>query len=526
VGLAAVYIRLGNGAKALEGAGKAVDLAADSADAQIILGRAHWLAQNFDRAEKAALQAATLDPSHDHAAELLLHIYFDRNDQAKFNEVVDRVDNPSRPIQDLAIQFAIRNGEFSRAYDLRKRFEREDLEGEVLRSQLALKREPHRVDLYPVLIRNLVSLGRFEEVIAAKDQYAGLNSVELMIGHAYWMAGDREKAIRAYERASAAKRHALSAEVALAAITGERRHWHAAFRAEWIEKDYFVLAQLEKWITAADPVDRALIYRYAGVFDRDLLGKAAAEARSVLDTDPYQFEALMTLGTSYLRQGQIDDGLRYVRQGAERYPKRPEIWSLWGQLALAKQDWTVAGQYFSKAVRMEPSNASYLYNYAWLLGQTGHDAEAVPYYERAIAASSLSFEAMNNLALIEAARGRSNRALVLLNQAVFSNPQNESAYLNRANYYATLRSWRNAIADYARAIELNPGSAYARVESARIHLEMDRVAIAIDELNAALDLDAKVEDAYVLLSAAYKKQGREMESAAALREAEQLKGAQ
>jgi len=51
------------------------------------------------------------------------------------------------------------------------------------------------------------------------------------------------------------------------------------------------------------------------------------------------------------------------------------------------------------------------------------------------------------------------------------------------------------------------------------------VDIAIEELSVALDVDLHVEAGYILLSSAYKKQGRELESAAALREAGQVKEA-
>jgi tetratricopeptide (TPR) repeat protein len=296
-----------------------------------------------------------------------------------------------------------------------------------------------------------------------------------------------------------------------------------AFRAEWIEKDYFVLAQFEDVLKTATPLDKALIYRYAGIYERALLKKAVEAALSALDTEPDRYEALMTLGTAYMRLERIDDAVRYVEQAAERYPQRAAIWSLLGQLALARQDVEAAARHFAKAISMEPSNASYLYNYGWLLDQTDRDSEAAPYYERAIASSSLSFEAMNNLALIEAAGDRSHRALILLNRAVVSNPQNEAAYLNRGNYYAKLGLWRNAIEDYAHARRLNPLSGYAFVESARAHLELDRADIAIDELSAALDVDPHLEEAYVLLSSAYEKQGRGIESAAALREASRVR---
>ena len=524
LGLAAAHIRLGDAPRALEGAVKAADIARNSLDAQLILGRAHWLARNFNDAEKAALAADALDPSgRQAAADLLLHIYSDRDDVAKFNEVFSRIENPSRSIQDLAVQFAIRRGEFRRAYDLRTRFERKALEGEVLRQQLTLRREPDRIEIYPTLVKNLVSLGRLEDAIAASRQYRGSARLDMDLGRAYWQAGNRGEAIRAYSGALADRRLKLTAEAALAALTGDRGHWMEAFRAEWIEKDYFVLAQLEEVLKNAAPLDKALIYRYAGIYERALLNKAVEAALFALDTEPGRYEVLMTLGTAYMRLERIDDAVRYVEQAAERYPQRAAVWSLLGQLALARQDVEAAARHFAKAISMEPSNASYLYNYGWLLDQTDRDADAVPYYERAIASSSLSFEAMNNLALIEAAGERSERALILLNRAVVSNPQNEAAYLNRGNYYATLGLWRNAIEDYAHARRLNPLSGYAFVESARAHLELDRADIAIDELSAALDVDPHLEEGYVLLSSAYEKQGRKIESAAALREATRVR---
>jgi tetratricopeptide (TPR) repeat protein len=133
---------------------------------------------------------------------------------------------------------------------------------------------------------------------------------------------------------------------------------------------------------------------------------------------------------------------------------------------------------------------------------------------------------MNNLALIEDAAGRSGRALALLNQAVDSNPGNEMAYLNRGNYYAMMGLWHLALADYASARTMNPFSAPAAMESARTHMELKRDDIAIDELISALDADPAATEAYVLLSTAYKNQGRETEAAAALDESRRTRETQ
>jgi len=517
LGLAAAYIRLGNGAKALEGAGKAVDIAKDSAGAHLVLGRAHWLSRNLEDAEKAALKARELeDESTLQSAELLLRIYFDRHDDEKFAELLDSLDETDRATRELAVQQAVRRGEFRRAYDLQTRYMRRQLEAEVMRSQLALKREPGQYALYPALIHNLVTLGRPKEAIDAAREYRGDSQLDIDLGEAHWLAGNTEEARRCFERASAGFTHRLPAEIALYALTGEGGHWRAAFTAERLEKDYFLLAQLEDSLPKASPIQKAFIYRYAGLFDAELFEKSAEYALEVLKAEPDHFDALMTLGTAYLRLNRIDDAMRYVRQGSEKNPERAEVWARLGQLSLAKGDAAGAEPMLEKAVRLEPRNASYLYNYGWFLDQTERDAEAVPYYERAIAASSLSFEAMNNLALLEAMAGRPDKALGLLDRAITANPDNDAAFMNRGTYHAGRRSWRNALADYARAAELNPANGYARVEAARTHLELGRADIAIDELSQALESDPHLAEAYVLLAAAYKKDGQpDMATAAA-----------
>ncbi len=523
VGLAAVYIRLGDSQKAIEDAGKAASIARNSSEVQIVLARAHWLAGNLSEAEKAALKARELVPSSLAADELLLNIYLQRHEDAKFQDAFDSIETPSRAINSLAVQFALRHDQFRKAYDLQARSDLRDLETETLRYQLALKRDPSQTDLYPALIKNLVRFGRGAEAIAMRRAYTGNAPLDLEMAEANWLEGNRAEAVRAFESASAGKRHKLPAEIALAAITGDRRHWLEAFRSENPEKDYFVLARLEDLLKTAPPLEKAFIYRYAGLFDAELFNRCAEQAITVLKGEPDNFEALMTLATAYSRLGRLDDALRYAQQGTEHHPDRAEVWSRVGQLTLSKGDPVAATPFMEKAVRLEPSNASYLYNYGWLLDQLDRDQEAASFYERAIAASSLSFEAMNNLALLESAAGHGDRAVALLNSAVNSNPGNDAAYMNRANYYFGERSWQNALADYARAAELNPLNPYASMESGRTHLELNRADIAIEELNDALEIDPNLRDAYVLLASAYRKKGRERESAAALDEAGRVK---
>src|SRR6185295_3546573 len=112
LGIASIYIQLGDAAKAVQQADRATQLEKQSADAWIMLGRAHWQQREFSEAEKAALKARELDPADANTSELLLHIYFDQEQPDKFEAELGKTAKPSPAVQDLAVQFYIRQGRF------------------------------------------------------------------------------------------------------------------------------------------------------------------------------------------------------------------------------------------------------------------------------------------------------------------------------------------------------------------------------------------------------------------------------
>ncbi len=530
IGLASTYLQLGDPAKALEQAKKATDTETRSAEAWLMLGRAHWMQREFAEAEKAGLEALELDPKNPVTTELLLHVYFDQNQADKFQALLDRTAQPSKPIQDLAVRFYVRQGQFARAYELKNRFERAALERSILQTELQLQREPGRFDLYPLLIKNMIRVGRYTDAIDYGSRYRGTVPIDFELGKAYSMAGQKERAIQSYRRASGQLVHKLSAEIAMAAMTttaGEEvQNWRQAYTAERPEQDYFILARLDGRLEsnpAASPVVRAFIYRYAGLFDNEYYNKAAEEALKALDADPKSIDALFTIATAYQRLGRIDDAERYTGQAAEFYPDNAEAWSRLGNVAMAKNEAAKVADLMERAVRLQPNHAGYLYNFGWMYDQTGDTAQATSYYQRAIRSSPLSFEAMNNLALIYSAAGQPELALPLLRQAILTDPESEAAYFNMANYYVRQREWKIALDNFQRVLDLNPASALAAVEKGRILLDLGRTEEAIETFNYALEFDAGAFDAYILLSSAYEKMDHSREAIAAAEEARRIR---
>ena len=525
IGLASSYIQLGDLQNAINNAKRATEIEKRSAEAWIALGRAQWQQRNFEEAEKAALKARELDSDNPAVTDLLLHIYFDLDQPDKFQNELDRAGTAARSAQDLATRFFLHRSQFARAYDVKRRYDRADLERSVLESQLTLKRDPSRTDVVPQLVRNLVILSRFDEAVIAAKAYKGSVSLDLELGKAFWMMGRKDEAIQAYRRTSAALVHKLSAEVSLAALTGEIKHWEEAYRAEHVEQDYFVLAHLEDLLSNPDPLVRSFVYRYAAIYDPWFYNKAAEEALKVLSEDPKNFDGLMTISTAYQRVGRIDDARRYLQTARDLYPKSGEPVSRLGSLALmmeAKDPQQIL-QLMETAVKLDPNHPGYLYNLAWMYDQLGQTAKALEFYQHAIKASPLSFEAMNNLALIYSSSGQSDRVLPLLEQATRTDPENEAVYINAASFYTRQHEWKQALENYDKVLQINPANAVAAVEKGRIYLDQGQTDDAVESLSRALDTDSQSFDAYILLSAAYEKMGHDREAVAAAEEAQRIR---
>src|SRR5437773_2373982 len=123
IGLASSYIQLGDLQNAVDSAKRATEIEKRSAEAWIALGRAEWQRRNFQEAEKAALKAREVEPMSPGVSDLLLHIYFDSEQPDKFQDELNRVSEPSKPVQDLAVRFFLQQGQFGRAYDSKVRYE-------------------------------------------------------------------------------------------------------------------------------------------------------------------------------------------------------------------------------------------------------------------------------------------------------------------------------------------------------------------------------------------------------------------
>ena len=351
----------------------------------------------------------------------------------------------------------------------------------------------------------------------------GSNPWDFEMGKAFWLAGDLQNAVRRFEAASRRGIHKLSAEVALAIMTGELEHWHKAFRAEHPEEDYLVLGQLEDVSRSAPKNVEPLIWRYLGIYEPIFYNRAVEVGIQLDEPDASDLNILLTMGTAYERLGRFDEAVRYFERARDAYPSSSEPPARLAMVVIRRGDVAGVVDLMEQAVSLDETHSGHLFNLGWLHDEMGEDDRAATFYSRSIEASPLSFEAMNNLALIYGNRGQHEEARELLELAIRTDPTSETAYYNLARYYGNRSEWRAALGTYDRVLRINPFNSTALVEQGRIELRLGKLETAVERLNSAVGLDSQLFEGYMLVSSAYERLGFADVALAAAEEARRIR---
>lgn len=94
----------------------------------------------------------------------------------------------------------------------------------------------------------------------------------------------------------------------------------------------------------------------------------------------------------------------------------------------------------------------------------------------------------NNRGLMYFRNGQRERALADYNRALQLNPKLDSAYNNRANYYVSVGQVAEALADYEEALDLNPANTRTWINQAITFRELGLYDLALENLDLALVL--------------------------------------
>jgi tetratricopeptide (TPR) repeat protein len=102
----------------------------------------------------------------------------------------------------------------------------------------------------------------------------------------------------------------------------------------------------------------------------------------------------------------------------------------------------------------------------------------------------------NNRGLIYFQSGQREKAIADYNKALQLNPELDSAYNNRGNYYASVGQLAEALADYEKALDLNAGNIRTWINQAITFRELGLYDLALENLDMAVILGCLEDHIY------------------------------
>ena len=230
--------------------------------------------------------------------------------------------------------------------------------------------------------------------------------------------------------------------------------------------------------TALDPVDNAVLARekfreameFGSINMHEKQITALKEAIGLAQEDP---EYRAHLGGAYLQDGQFEQAEKEFLDILNIDKRYKTAYHFLGQLAMRKQNWEKAVEYFSEELKL-PGAVSPHQVYNWLAlsyYNLGRIKMAEQEWKNAIHIKDHAGIRLN-LALLYKNQEQFARAMESLKKAVVLNPKFHQAHYEIALLYLREKKMNRAITHFERAVRLDPKSTQA--EASREYLNLLR----------------------------------------------------
>ncbi|MDQ3920446.1 MAG: tetratricopeptide repeat protein, partial [Acidobacteriota bacterium] len=175
-----------------------------------------------------------------------------------------------------------------------------------------------------------------------------------------------------------------------------------------------------------------------------------------------------------------------LKEALQEFPNSSRLWLALGIAEQSDSKNEDAQKSFERAVELDAASAPALAYLGSVYAERGQYAQAVSFYERAIAAGPglavpyyLAADALLKQPEVDAARVQKYLA-----RAVEIEPDFASAHLALARLDVRAERWTEAAAEFERVIRLDPQSAEAHYQLARVYVRLKRTQEAERELAA------------------------------------------
>jgi len=218
---------------------------------------------------------------------------------------------------------------------------------------------------------------------------------------------------------------------------------------------------------------------------------AAEVCRSAIDRDGNDVNMIALLGAVLLKDGQLDEAERRLRDAIKLAPKFAKAHDDLGVLLLQRDDFQEAESMFRKAVELLPNLGSSWFGLVHALKGQDKLAEAKHICGQILAANPDDQSAVRLMAGIAAEDGSVSEAGRLLQGAVDKFPDSIKAVTDLASFYTDEHQYAEAIEMYKRAVKLDPGNSEYQFLLGRYLSTVGHSSDALSAYDAGLELNPK-----------------------------------
>nr|WP_315205219.1 XrtA/PEP-CTERM system TPR-repeat protein PrsT [uncultured Albidiferax sp.] len=222
------------------------------------------------------------------------------------------------------------------------------------------------------------------------------------------------------------------------------------------KKDYVAARSLAQQLLKITP-DNPVALQSAGLIEFQLNSFLQAEIylSKAVATNSALSVARRVLVMTYLRMGQPDKALSTLNPGLKQEPVDTALYSIAGEVFLQNGDIKKAGEYFSKASKLDPKDPRKRTSVA-LVQMMGGDTVSAFNELDDIASSDQGITA--NLALISAhlRRQEFDKALKAIDGMEKKQPNNPLVFNLRGKVQISQKDYSNARKSFEKAVEINP----------------------------------------------------------------------
>jgi predicted O-linked N-acetylglucosamine transferase (SPINDLY family) len=209
-----------------------------------------------------------------------------------------------------------------------------------------------------------------------------------------------------------------------------------------------------------------------------------------------QLQSMLQQAIQAFQGGNFDMADSILKRVLQVDPKNLLALNGLGLIKASEAKYTEAANFFGRAARISPNDASIQFNLAKALTDSGNDKAAIAHHKKAVALTPKDPNAWLSYGIAVSNLGRYEDALVYFNKALSLNPNSAEAWSWKGATMHELKRFDEAITLYDKALSLNPNSAEAWSWKGATMLELKRFDQAITLNDKALSLNPNLAGAW------------------------------